>query len=581
MNGSGIVEAFMAQALESPNRMALAITGPENPGPIETATFRELTQRALSYAAGLRREGFRAGDRVLLAANVSVDFYALALAVVGSRMSVVFIDGSMDRRRILSALRYARVRGVVGSADALRRWWLVPPLHDVRRYAPDSPPRGVRPLADLRGSAGQTELEPSPHDAPALVSFTSGSTGRAKGVVRTHGVLLGQHHALAHHLPPAPGDVDMPCFPAMVLHNLGLGVPTVLPPIDLRRPYACDPVVLVETARRERVTTLSGAPTYIDRVVAHMLVRGLRLPDVRRVIVGGAPAPRALCSRVIEAFPRVDTRVLYGATEAEPIAHISMSELLETEGDGLLVGAPVSEVDVVIAGLPERIEGTLDREELIAARAPVGEVLVRGAGVSRTYVGDPTAGSTNKVREPGGTVWHRTGDIAARDRQGRLWLLGRRGDAIHYRGRTLHPLPLEAAMEALCGVRRAALVAHTRAPQGELALVADDASAVARVRAHLGQRGLDGLPIRVVDDIPMDRRHASKVDRPELRSRLARQDVRPWFGDRAPQKSTIRPRATRRWNTDSVRPPRWSRVLRDLLAFAGRVAHLESEPPLE
>jgi olefin beta-lactone synthetase len=521
MTAHGIVEAFNDQARRTPDRLALTITRHGDATGVETATFGDLRDRAERYAAGLRDADFREGHRILLAADLSVDFYALAMAIVGSRMTVVFIDGSMERRRLLGALRSAGARGVVGGADSLRRWWRVPPLFRMRRYTPDAAPRGVRALARLVGPAGQATLVPSPPDTPAFVSFTSGSTGRAKGAVRTHGVLLGQHRALARHLPAADGDVDMPCFPAMVLHNLCLGVPTVLPPIDLRRPDRIDPAAVVDTARRTGVTTLSGAPAYIELVVEHLHATGEGLSRVRRVMVGGAPVPRALCVRVMEAFPGADTRVLYGSTEAEPIAHVTMAEVVAANGDGLLVGAPVPEVDLVIADLPDSIDGERDRAHLMAANTRVGEIVVRGAGVSRTYVGDPIAEAAYKVREPGGAVWHRTGDIARLDSQGRLWLMGRRNDAVRRSGRTIHPLPLEVAVGELPGVRRAALVAHAGAPDGELVVIPRGVGTLARVVACLEDHGLEGLPVRVVKDIPMDRRHASKIDRSELASRLA------------------------------------------------------------
>lgn len=513
MSAHGIVEAFAAHASRHPDRRAIADARSG-----ESATFAELLERAERFAGGVRRAGLAAGDRLLLAAPVSLDFYALALAAAGTGVTIVLVDGTLDRRRLLSALRSARVRGVVGTVSALRRWWLVPPLHRARRYAIDGTTIGVRALATLRGPAG--ELEGSHADVPAIVSYTSGSSGRAKGVVRTHRVLLGQHRALDAALPAADGDVDMPCFPAVVLHNLCLGVPSVLPPIDLRRPAEADASAVVDTAERMGVTTLSGAPAYTERVVAHLLAGSRRLPKVRRVTVGGAPVSRSLCAAVVEAFPAADARIVYGATEVEPIAHVRMADVLAAGEDGVLVGAPVPEVEVLLAGgLPERVDGTLERAELLHARAPIGEVLVRGEGVAQTYVGDPEANPVHKLREPGGAVWHRTGDIARRDGDGRLWLLGRRGDAVRWRGRTIHPLPLEAALRELEGVRCAALVAHRGAP--ELAVAGDDGAAE-RARAHLRRDGLDGLPVRRVDAIPMDRRHHSKVDRAALADLLAR-----------------------------------------------------------
>ena len=130
-------------------------TGPHwssaNPRPatVESATYGELAARAAADRRGLRRAGLCDQARVLLAGPLSVDFYALALAVLGSGGVVVLLDGAMSRTRLLRALRTARVAAVVGPAQLLRRWWMIPPLWRVHRYAVDGRPRGTRPFAGI------------------------------------------------------------------------------------------------------------------------------------------------------------------------------------------------------------------------------------------------------------------------------------------------------------------------------------------------------------------------------------------------------------------------------------------------
>src|SRR5262245_43723612 len=98
MNAPGVVDAFLAQVRSAPERAALVVASPTRPGATERVTFAQLHRRAVSFAAGLREEGFRRGDRVVLALDPCVDFYALALAIVGTGGVVVLIDGAMDRR---------------------------------------------------------------------------------------------------------------------------------------------------------------------------------------------------------------------------------------------------------------------------------------------------------------------------------------------------------------------------------------------------------------------------------------------------------------------------------------------------
>ena len=510
----GIVSEFLRRADERPAAAALVFTrtGVRNSNTADSVTFRELGERAERFAAGLRATGLGPGDRLILATPLSVDFYALSLAVVGSGLTLVLIDGRMDRRRLLAALRAARARAIVSTTAALRRWPLVSALWRLRRFASDGTGPGVRALSELE-STGRLSLGDRPLEDVAAISFTSGTSGRAKGVKRSYAIFQAQHESLSRHLPFRPGDVDMPAFPAVVLHNLCCGVTTVLPPVDLREPGAADPAAVAAAAREHDVTTLSGAPAYIGRLVEHLLASGERLPRVRRVVVGGAPVTRRLSARVAEAFPEADGRVVYGSTEAEPIAHVSMSELRESEGEGFLVGSRVPELEVALVDLPERLDKPVGADELSARAAAVGEVIARGAGVSRDYAGDPDAVALNKVREPDGGVWHRTGDIGRLDDQGRLWLLGRRGETVTHRGRVLHPLAVEAGVLDVPGVQAAGLVAHAGEPEGELAVAVDKQSRLDEIQSRLDADGLGTLPIRLLEALPSDARHNSKVDR--------------------------------------------------------------------
>jgi acyl-CoA synthetase (AMP-forming)/AMP-acid ligase II len=519
-----VLSAFIEHARAAPGQDALLLTAPGDVRVTERATYGELLARAESFAAGLSREKLHHRRSVIVAGPLSVDFYALAIAIVGSGSQLVLIDGRLDRRRLLSALRTARAGAIVSVPEALRRWPVVPPLWRARRYAVEGTAGfGVRPIAQL-SSQGRAELAPGGPEEAAIVSFTSGSTGRAKGVVRTNAILLAQHLSLSANLPFLPGDVDMTCFPAVVLHNLACGVTTVLPPVDLRTPASIDPAAALGVIRETGVTTLSGAPAFIQRIARHVSAEAPP-PPLTRIVLGGAPVSRALCRELATAFPDAQTVIVYGSTEAEPIAHTHGRDVLAEPagpaGDpaGLLVGAPVAGVAVRIVTLPERLEQPVTREWLEARTSELGEVIVAGANVSRTYVGDDEAVLRNKVRLADGTVWHRTGDLARLDDAGRLRLLGRVGDAVRHEGRWLHPLPLEAQLSGLPGVRRAALVGLPSGPA--LAVSLEDGATPDAIVTRIGQLGLHGIAVRVVAEIPVDARHQSKIDRPALRLLLA------------------------------------------------------------
>jgi acyl-CoA synthetase (AMP-forming)/AMP-acid ligase II len=301
---------------------------------------------------------------------------------------------------------------------------------------------------------------------------------------------------------------------------------TVIPPVDLRRPAtSLVPERVLDAMGRWGVTRLSAAPAYMARLVAAIAPGDARAAKVRRLVVGGAPVPRRLCAAIVRRFDQADARVAYGSTEAEPIATATMRDVAESAGDGYMVGhvAPVASVELVT--LPE-FAPALGSDGLVPHRVPEGasgEVVVSGPHVNRRYINDDEAVRRLKVRAPDGVVWHRTGDVARRDARGWLWLTGRTSDVVPYGGRSLEPYVVEAAVEDIEGVDRAALVAHGKAclaVTSRGSVPPDDL--VASIRAHLARHDLGDVVVRIVPEMPVDARHQSKIDRVALRDALSR-----------------------------------------------------------
>jgi len=314
-----------------------------------------------------------------------------------------------------------------------------------------------------------------------------------------------------------------------VLHNLACGLTTVLPPIDLRHPGQADGARVAAAIEQYGVTSLSGAPAYLERLCEHLLGPGTPARRIRRLFIGGAPVGRRLCARALAAFPEAASEVVYGSTEAEPMTSVGLDEVVATRGDGYLVGrsAPVAEIELV--RLPDE-PPPLTNEGLApfrVAAGATGEVAVRGPHVVRRYLGDDDANRRSKLAMPDGSVWHRTYDLARRDDQGRLWLTGRTSDVVIHGGREIEPYPVEAALGDIDGVHAAALIAHPGAPDGELLVQCApgaEAGALAAAREYLAAHDLGSVPVETVASLPMDARHNSKIDRPELRA--ARQNRR-------------------------------------------------------
>jgi len=494
---SNVVELIADHARRTPDTPALVTPDGERD---RVVRYGDLVGRAAAYAAWLDSAGIHAGARVQLLVRPDAETYALVLAILARGLTLVVADGRGGMRRLLSTLADAAPDVVIAAPSVMCWWPLVSSLRRARRFTMGGSVPGAGHLADLVAHGSVLPLAPCAVAArtAAVVSFSSGNTGRSKAVVRTHGVLLAQHRALASAIPLEHTDVNLPGFPLAALHNLCSGTTTVLAPADLRTMADADPAAVAAIIDRCGVTSLSGSPAYIGNLARHLVRTGTPARSVATLVVGGGPVGRALCAEIRQAFPLAEVKVVYGATEAEPVTTITIDEVAaEREREGYLVGRPVDGSEVCLFAVTD-------------SRASVGEVAVRGAHVSN------------------GSDWHRTGDIGRFDAEGRLWLLGRVGTAVSYHGVTVHPYVVEADAMSITGVRAAAFVAHSRAPNGELVVQldagADDGAVVRDLRGVLAERGLPELSIHITDAIPMDARHGSKVARPALLTMLEREN---------------------------------------------------------
>jgi acyl-CoA synthetase (AMP-forming)/AMP-acid ligase II len=506
-------------------------------GRARRVTFGELAARVGRLAAGLQERGVAPGDRVLVFVPMSPALYVTLLACLKAGAAAVFVDAWADRRRLDAAVRAARPKAFVGSPKAhllrvLSREVRGIPIHLVagrgrwglERYESAQP---AGPAARVR-----------PDDA-ALITFTTGSTGAPKAAARSHAFLWAQHEALAAYLRLTEADIDMPTLPIFVLNNLALGVPSVLPEFDPRRPAVINPASIYRQIKAESITTSSGSPAFYERLAGWCAQHGRRLP-LRALFTGGAPVLPPL-ARLLRDTVEGEAHVVYGSTEAEPIAGIEVGAMLRAMGEaktaapepvaGICVGQPVPGIALRLVR-PCAGPITLGAAGWRAWEADAGEVVVAGDHVLQGYLDAPAADQENKIRD-GERVWHRTGDAGWRDGAGRLCLLGRVGSRVERSGRVWWSLPAEVRALSVPGITHAAYLGVPDAQLGQRAVLCVEVPCSRwqgrpRLSPALRERLLAALAPIPVDElhafrrIPRDPRHASKTDMEALRRALQR-----------------------------------------------------------
>ena len=296
---------------------------------------------------------------------------------------------------------------------------------------------------------------------------------------------MAQHAAVSPLLHSTRDEVDLVAFPVFVLINLAEGRSSVLPNWSMRRLHKLRPGQLKSWIEQTGVTRLLLPPALCETLAQTDMPA-----QVTSLFTGGGPVFPDLIARLKARAPRLRIVSVYGSTEAEPIADLDAADVTPEDleamqtGKGLLAGAPVSMIDLRI----------VDQE-----------IVVSGAHVNESYL-DPARNAETKISD-GGKVWHRTGDAGYLDSQGRVWLLGRAGSAVRVADGQLYPFAIETAARLWPGVDRAALADTGKGPVLAIQGNASHQGGWAEKAAEFGI-----AQVKPVPQIPLDRRHRSKVD---------------------------------------------------------------------
>src|SRR6201998_3492062 len=505
----------------------------ESPAIIDTkrgrdrvVSFRALDAMTARVAEEVASCGIGSGDGVLILHPMAIELYVFLIALFRLGAVGMFLDPSAGRMFIDHCISIYAPRAFLGSwrAQLLRLW--VPSLRQISPSFCTSLFPATR-LVSIDGPGGSaTPIAEIDYSAPALITFTSGSTGQPKAALRTHGFLIAQHRALQQSLSLSQGCIDLATLPIFVLANLVSGGTSVLPDADMRSPGKIDARPVLEQMERHSVTTTAASPAFIRRLAGECMRSNKSMPQLKTVFMGGAPVFPSDLRQAHGVFPNAEITAVYGSTEAEPMAEASLSQITDEDfqamehGFGLLAGHPVPCVSLRVVrdqwGTPINSMTKPQFDAIMIAGDQVGEIVVAGSHVLPGYL--MGVGDSETKFDVEGTRWHRTGDLGRIDSRGRLWLVGRASAAIRDQHGVLYPFAAECAAMQVPGVRRAAILQVEE--KRVLAVEADhsavpEALASVLVWAHVDK-------VRVLASIPMDKRHNAKIDYGSLAEVLSR-----------------------------------------------------------
>ena len=423
-------DLFAIPLRRSPERLALRFPGSD-------LTYAELFEEARRLAAGLHARGVRKGDRVAFFLGNRPEFVTAYLAVVRLGAVMVPMNLAYRRREIVHILGDAEPRLLLTERSQLPVLEELEPAERIDTILAED-------LGSLSREAGEGWGGGAvDSDDLAMILYTSGTTGRSKGAMITHGNVLATVTGLLAAWAWEPADVLLLTLPLFHTHGLVVGLHCALAAgatVLLRRKFEA-----AETAREllsGEPTLFFGVPTMYVRLIEELRKRGTR-PALRLFCSGSAP----LSPETFAAFRELtgqDILERYGMTET-----------------GMSLSNPY-------AG--PRLPGTVGTPlPGVSARIEDGELQVHGSHVFPGYWRDPEKTAASFVHDELGRRWFRTGDLAERNPEtGCYTLLGRRHELILRGGFNVYPREIEEVLTSFPGVREAAVVGRPHPDLGEV-----------------------------------------------------------------------------------------------------------------
>ncbi len=403
-------------------------------------TFRELHHRVAGIAATLRRHGFGLGDRLAILLPNEPDYIELVYACAWLGVIAVPLNARFSAVEIDRVLADASPRGLIRHsslpAPTVKLPWQLVLDKEPLDVSSDSYPDAIY----------------NPEAILALV-YTSGTTGRPKGVIQTHANVLADVNHLNYWMPYKEGGVYLHAAPLFHIADFPfMFAAPAFGTCQITIPKF-SPQSFCETVERQRVSHTVLVPTMINLLTQFAELKKYDLSSLERLAYGGSPMAPGLIHRTRELLPNIKLVQGYGLSEAGFLAGLQDHE--HTEKRLLSCGR-------TCPGIEMRVVDESGKE---VATGQQGELTARGANVMRGYWNNE--GETSRAFRDG---FFRTGDIGYQDADGYFYVLDRLKDMIVTGGENVYSGEVEAVIYAHPAVREAAVFGIPDPQWGELVM---------------------------------------------------------------------------------------------------------------
>jgi long-chain acyl-CoA synthetase len=474
-------------------------------------TNREQAERSFRFAGALRALGIGPGDRVVVMLPNCPEVpqsYGAILRIGGVVVPVLFLLAAQELRHIV---RDSEAKVLITSPE------FAPKAFEATADIDPAPavivaggaPTGALAYEELVSSSSpDVPVVDRAGSDPALFMYTSGTTGRPKGVVLTHGNMLHQAeagHAVSEMEPTKVALGALPMAHAAGLVGWVIGLRHGARAVLLRW---FDPEQFFRSVERYRVAGTALVPTMASFLLHHPAADSFDTSSLEQVAFGAAPCPVELVRAFEEKFS-CRVRIAYGLTEAAPLLTIDRPSVPRKDG---ACGVAIPGVEIAV----------FDPQDRPLSPGEIGEIVARGPNVMVGYHNLPE--ETERALRGG---WLHTGDLGTLDEDGYLFVVDRVKDMIIRGGFNIYPRDVEEVLYAHPGVADAAVVGIPDETYGEeveaFVVRAPGAEVTEGELIALCRERLAGYkcPKRVtfVPDLP--RNQIGKVLKRELRARAS------------------------------------------------------------
>ena len=477
-------------------------------------TFTQIDTKSDEICRYLIQKGFEKGNKIVVFVPIGIEFYLILTAIFKMGLQAVFIDPYAGIEHINKCCEMVSPDGIIGSGKTLLKGFFLKGIRKIGKkinYIKMLEHSEILSTYEKNKNQKIIQNEKIDGSTPALISFTSGSTGFPKIIMRTHEFLLGQHNVLGKNLKFEKETAVYSSFPIFLLSHMATGTTIFIPDLNWRKPVESNFRNIVKQITENNIQNIILPPAIFENIVKFCKDEKITLENVQKVYTGGAPVFYSLMKKIKDVFTNTKIIALYGASEAEPISVLNFEDITEKDienmknGEGLLAGKIVNEIELKI----EELEKTPKKNKILKDNnvenfsALKGEILVKGENVVNGYL---------NVQKNPDEKWHRTGDMGYINSNGQLVLLGRVKGRIQLGEKIYYPFTVETAFSFCKNLKKSVLTSKNN----KLYLFAE------RNPKFKGNLSEDIEIIRlkkkfeifkiIETEIPMDKRHNSKTD---------------------------------------------------------------------